>query len=97
MCFTYHLLAIKVGKSHCPGEVLNSATDAILTQSAQGIAHERHVQFQHVGRLQLFEFAYTLFLLVDGLSVYFVLSAAVFTGRESIDKLYLLLLIFRYV
>ena len=53
--------------------------------------------FQLVGRLQLFEFAYTLFLLVDGLSLYFVLSAAVFTVRESIDKLYLLLLIFRYV
>ena len=39
--------------------------------------------FQCVGPLQLFEFAYTLFLLGDRSGSYFVLSAGVCTVRES--------------
>ena len=39
-CVLYlSLLAMKVVKSHCRGEVLNSAADAILTHSARSIAH----------------------------------------------------------
>ena len=39
--FYLSLLAIKVEKSHCPGEVLNSAADVILTHSTPSIAHEK--------------------------------------------------------
>ena len=36
------LLAIEVEKSHCPGEVLLPAANAILTHSAQSIVQKRH-------------------------------------------------------
>ena len=59
-------------KSHCCGEVLNSAADAILTQSAQSIAHaaDRGTMSFHA-------------ITKPWLGTYFPLSVGVFTVRES--------------
>ena len=88
-----------MGKGSCPGEVLNSAADVILTHSAWSVAQEWHAQLHMYWLLQLFEFVLCSFCW----SVYSSGCAGVFTVLVCLqfwsitDISCIVWLIFRYV